>query len=601
MIESEDALDAVRQLRIVDSARTRRYSAQLDTALNRDLHDFDWKTFPFADPPEQSLRKATAITGLMAFCFANPWSTFHRDGRLLRHVKARLRAFATTDQEGIFCFRDQIGPPGGSNQRHDARESHGNSWYLEPLIYAALWVGQELTAGEKEIFDEAVRRAANMHAAVPLNEMNNRGVIRQAILALAGRYLGDSQLIRQAIHDFHREPIRVFNRRDGQINEGTGPDANYSGTTFVYLYIYRLFSGDASIDDRMVDALRWFTWISDPHGIVTLFGASTRKPFCDDTKVGDYLPGFERYAARQPHFGWLLENGYLAGKELGEAHHCVSPLIWAMMEHGKHPVRCDEGWFNRDRIKNYRPVAGPEFMYTNEGYTTLYFVLRENYHATTTLMGRSPYKGLQHWSYRDEPPVIWPTISHASRTRSWGLDTSHLNVSGTKLRDKHWIEGEASVLIMRFENVWHHYLLTPTTLLLLISSDRFPREDIWVIDKARCGQPILSGKSLSYEGRQGRLHFAQPGQIRELENAWHLRFEAIARTHIYAFSNESFVLLEFDPAGDRVRFADDTGKYELQYEIRFFAEDEMRSIGYGANITTTQVRTVALRQTGVSR
>lgn len=590
MIQSADAIDAVRKVAVADSPRTRFYASQLDSGLKQELADFAWAELPFGDAADQSLRRATAVTGLMAFCWRNPWSTFYRDPRLLQHVKARLLEFARTDDGGTIRFRPR------PEERPVKKESHGNSWHLEPLIYAALWMGDELRNEERAAFEGMVRRAADLHASLPIDEMNNRGVIRQAILALAGRYLGDPALVELARRDFHREPVRVFNRRDGQINEGTGPDANYSGTSFVYLYIYRLFSGDDAIDPNMVDALKWFTWTSDPHGIVTLFGASTRMPFCDDSKVSDYLPAFERYAESEPHFGWLLDHGYLAGKTLGAAHHCVNPLIWAMLEHEQHPIRRDEGWFDHRRLKNYNPAAGPEFMYSNEGYAAHYFVLREDWHATTTVIGRSPYKGLQHWSYRDEPPVIWPTISHASRTREWGIDTSHMSVSGIKFRDKRWIEGETCALVMRFENVWHHYVMTPSTLLLLISSADERREDIWVMDKARCGRPTLDGNLLSYEGRRGRLHLAQSGRLKELPNAWHAVFDSPSRTSLYAFSNDSFRLLEFDPRGDRCRFSDDSGEYELQYDLLFFPDDVIRSIGYGANDTTARVRTVVLRR-----
>jgi hypothetical protein len=53
------------------------------------------------------------------------------------------------------------------------------------------------------------------------------------------------------------------------------------------------------------------------------------------------------------------------------------------------------------------------------------------------------------------------------------------------------------VLIVRFENVWHHSVVTRTTLLLLISSSLAPREDIWVLDKHRCGRPDLGQRALT--------------------------------------------------------------------------------------------------------
>jgi hypothetical protein len=235
-------------------------------------------------------------------------------------------------------------------------------------------------------------------------------------------------------------------------------------------------------------------------------------------------------------------------------------------------------------------------MYANEGYASLYFAFRHDYHATTTLMGRSPFKGLQHWSYRDEPPVIWPSPAHASKTRAWGMDTAVMEASGVKFRDKVWHEGPPHVLVARWENIWHHYVLTRTTLLLLISSDYQPREDIWVIDTKRCGSPELGQDALSYPNRLGRMHFAQrPARMEEIGDTRRVIFPGRARTHLYAFSNGSFRLEEFDPAGGSLRFGDDTGTYELEYELRFFTEVPGRPVLRDGEYITEEVRTVAQR------
>lgn len=606
MIHAHNPIDAIQRLAVQDTPRTRLYSRMLDDGLdamlaaadapgNPDRDACSLDRLPFDPNAVATIRQATSFTGYLAFCWANPWSRYHHDPRLLRQVKARLLGFAELQQPaGALVLRTRrmlADLDVDTDPDRPIRESHGNSWYLEPLILAAWWIDGELAPADRVRIAGMVRRAADMHAAIPIDETNNRGVIRNAILCMAGQYLHDHHLVRIGIADFHKKPVLVFNDKDGQINEGTGPDANYSGTSFIYAYLYRLFSGDAGIDPKMIDALCWATWVFDPRGHITLFGASTRVPFGADNKIVDFLPALERYADTHPPFSWLIDNGYLEGKKLGGCFHAVSPLIWAMLEHnGKAPVE-DPAWFAHRNLKAYNPKAGPELMYTNEGYATLYFLFRADYHASATIIGRSPYKGFQHWSCRREPPVIWPTDSHASKSRMWGIDTSHFNASGVKFRDKLWREGPPHLFVTRFENIWHHYALTKTTLLLLVSSPPETREDAWVIDKKQCGTPVLKAGLLSYPGRRGRLHFApDTPALRALPNAWHLVFQGNVRTRLYAFSNESFRLLAFDPDGDRVRFADDTGAYELEYELRFYPEDAIRSIGYGANNDTGQVK-----------
>ena len=596
MLDIERDLERIKRLDCADTPRARLYSAALDDGLEAALAGFDRAARPFGDPAETDLRTATALTGLMAFCHANPRSRYHGDPWLLEQVRARLLAFAATQDEGSFTFRqDEF--EYHYTKTHPVRESHGNSWYLEPLIYAAWWVGPQLDEATRATVRTMVQRAAWMHAAVPLNETNNRGVIRCAILALAGRFLGEPALVDLAIRDFHREPARVFNAKDGQINEGTGPDGNYSGTTFVYCYTYRLFSGDATIDRQMVEGLRWYSRVSDRQGYPTLMGVATRMPFGPPSKVLDFLPAYERYAPECRHFGWLVERYYLHGRLLGPLFHVVSPAIWAMLEHDGQPGVEDPGYYDYRRLKRYNPKAGPEFMYSNEGYAALHFIFRADYHSSTAIYGRAPFKGLQHWAYCDEPPVVWPTESHASKTLAWGVDTSVQNASGIKFRDKIWYEGPPHVLVCRWENVWHHYVLTRTTVLLLISASQSPREDLWVIAKERCGTPTLADGALTFAGQRGRLHLGQAGaELRELANAWHLRCSRAARTHAYAFSNESFRWGASDPAGDRVCFRDDTGAYELAYELRFHADDDTSPVlTKGGNNLTGSVRTVCRR------
>jgi hypothetical protein len=116
--------------------------------------------------------------------------------------------------------------------------------------------------------------------------------------------------------------------------------------------------------------------------------------------------------------------------------------------------------------------------------------------------------------------------------------------------------------------------------LVLVSCFLEPREDIFVIDTRRCGEPMIGNGCLSYEKRRGRMFFSGPQpDVMKRENGIQLSFRNPGRTVLYAFSNESFELLEFSPNGDRIRFRDDTGSYLLDYEVRVFGDDDMAPIG----------------------
>lgn len=596
MLSTESPLTALRDFdRVLDCPRTRHYTRLLDDIVSARLEHFDLDALPWGEVGDakhlqghqQGWRGATNLTGLLAFCHANPLSRHHGDARLLAHVKARLLEFARTQQEGMILSADMLAAQVDAEQPIADAELRRNNlylaWSIEPLAMAANWVRDDLDAGQTTIVRRMIRRSADLLMALPCDERNNRGAVRCAVLCLLGRYLEDETLVQAGIRDFHRAPLGIFNP-DGQINEGPGPDANYSGTSFIYCYTYRLFSDDIGIEAGIRDGARWYSWIADSFGAPACMGACTRVAIANPAKVTDFLPAMERHADAHPHFNWAIENGYLRSVGPASPLHAVSPLIYAMFEHNGKPGVEDPDWFSPARLHRYKPGVGPEFRFNDEGTDSHYFVLRRRGNfAVTSLIGRFPYKGLQTWNYALEAPVIWPTVTHASKTRAFGVDTARMRVSGTKFEDRHWHEGRdgrPNVLVTRTEEVMNHYVQTATTLLYLVSCHLTPREDRFIIDPKRCGEPRLDAGMLRYEDRQGRMVFAGPQpEVTRRENGIQLCFRDMGRTALYAFSNASFELLEFAPDGDCIRFRDDTGRYELHYEIRVFANDDLAPIG----------------------
>lgn len=590
MIDTKDPLRSLRDFdAVIKNNRTRFYSRLLDERLDDFLSRFNTADFPWGetaddklDSHKQGWRGATNLTGLMAFCWANPMSRYHRNAEILSHVKKRLIEFAETQIDGAIVWKEM------KRSKHfpeidPLRSNLQQAWSIEPLVLAANWIADKLSEDERLKITWMARRNADILMALPCNERNNRGSVRCAVLCLLGKYLGDRHLVEAGVRDFHEEPLRIFNR-NGQINEGPGPDANYSGTSFVYCYTYRIFSDDITVDEGVLKGARWYTWIADSFGAPTCFGASTRVAIANPGKISDFIPAMERYAEEHPSFNWLIENCYSRALEKGSFGHVVSPLIFALFEHnGKNGELAPE-WFTPAGRSNYSPALSPEFRVDDEGTDSMYIVMRgKRNHTSVSLIGRFPYKGLQSWNYGLEEPVIWPTMTHASRTLAYGIDTSRMRIEGSKFCDRKWypgIDGRPNMLISRISQVMNHYIQTDSTLLYLVSSPLSPREDIFIIDIHRCGEPILDNNCLRYDGREGRMYFvgSMPTTKRR-ENGMQLTFKDEGRTSLYAFSNESFELLEFEPDGDVLRFRDDTGTYRLDYEARVFNEDEMAPIG----------------------
>jgi hypothetical protein len=582
MLCTKDPLGALRKFDIIDCDRTRAYSRIIDEGIDRQFKTFDLDQFPFGETesPSDAVRAATNFTGQLAFVWANPWSKYYNDERILNHVKARLIEFADTQIEGCVVFGEV------KEYEHFAnisplRNNVHIAWSIEPLTLAVNWIQDELSDDEMNKMKYMIRKSADLIMALPCNERNNRGAVRSAVLCLLGHFLKDRTLSEAGIHDFHRAPLGIFNP-DGQVNEGPGPDGNYSGTSYVYCYTYRIFSGDVSIDEGVKNGARWYSWVSDSFGAPAYMGAATRVAITGPGKVGDFLPGMERYADEFPHFNWLVDNCYLRSVEKSYPGHIVNPLIYCMFEHNGEQGSYDPDWFSPKKRPVFVKGAGPEFRVNDEGTDSLYLVMRRGDNmAITTLIGRFQYKGLQQWNYKLEPPVFWPTMSHASRTRAFGVDTSRMRVSGSKFTDRRWIDsvdGLPDMNVSRVDDVMHHYVQTDTSLIYMSSCNLEPREDIFVIDPARCGDPIIEEGVVRYEGREGRMYFAGPQpELVTRENGLQLTFTGMGCTGLYVFSNESFERLEFND--ECLKFKDDTGSYVFRYSVAFFTDDDMPPMG----------------------
>jgi hypothetical protein len=516
-------------------------------------------------------RAVTQGAGYLAFFYACPHSRHHRRPELLAGFKALLADVLANQQDtgALACSGD-----GGVERIHDwpphPHYSHGQAWFLEPLLFGLNWLKAEFTPAELDRINRALYRTADFICGRPIHEMNNRGVIVCAVLAMCGRYFGERRFLEEAVRNFHGVPIQVFDPRSGQVFEGSGPDGNYSGTSYEYLYLYRIMSDDVGIDPAMVRALKWYGRVMDPNGRQTFFGASTRVPVGDSAyKALDILPALERYSPEEPFFQAMIEQ-YLPLMEtqaLGSDGHSICPTIWALLEHpAVTPPAQPPDWYADMRTWYHRQETGPEHFYYNEGYDSLYFPVRQAYTTCVALRGRGPYKDLQSWTWGAEPPTVYPgqRPGQASCVRAWGLDTAAQNCSGVKIVDFCWVEGDPPGLIARWEGLWRYYVFGRETTLIVTGGPVGRTEHDWVVDAAECGRPEVGDGVLCYAGRRGRLHFPGPRPaVIESGNVLTHRFAFDACPVWFALSNETFRLLSFGPGW--ARFRDSTGEYEARF------------------------------------
>lgn len=579
-LSSDRILQDIAALKVVDDERTRRYVAALDAKMaaiiERTTPELPSKHYLRTGDP----RSITEGAGYMAFFHAFPGSRFHGDARLRESVREIIEdvlahqfdtgELAASGEEG--CERPGAFPP-------HPHGSHGQSWYLEPLLLAMTWMKGEFTEAERARIDRALYRTADFICARPIYQVNNRSVIQCAINALCGRYFGEARFLKEAVRHFHVMPCEVFDPVSGQILEGSGPDGNYSGTSYEYLYIYRIMSGDVAIDRAMVAALKWLGRVVDRNGLQMFCGAATRVPINNSGMIYDFLPALERYSAEEPYFQRMIDDymeQYERSGALGGSGHSVSPTIWALLEHqavaapDKAPQWYADvkGWYNR-------PEVGPEHYVYNEGYDHLYFPVRRGRTNTcVAARGRPAMKDLQCWSYGDEPPVVYPVADYpydastvrASKVVAMGIDTAAQGASGIQTPDFCWVDGETPGLILRFDRLWRVYVFTPRTTLVVTDGDVGPFRVDWVVDTGLCGTPEVAEGAVRYPGRHGRIKFAgaAPEMLRD-GRALTLRFAFERGPAWFGLTDETFTMHEAQ-AG-RVRFSDQDGAYEVVYDI----------------------------------
>lgn len=579
-LNSDRILSDIAALNVIDDERTRRYIAALDakmaSIIDRAAPALPSKHYLATGDP----RSITEGAGYMAFFHAFRGSRFHRDARLrdsVREIIADVLAhqfdtgeLAASGEAGV--ERPGVFPP-------HPHSSHGQSWYLEPLLLAMNWLKGEFTDAERARIDRAFFRTADFICTRPIYQVNNRAVIQCAINALCGRYFSEPRFLKEATRHFHAMPAQVFDPVSGQILEGSGPDGNYSGTTFEYLYFYRIMSGDVAIDRAMIAALKWLARVVDRSGLQMYCGATTRVPINNSGMLYDFLPALERYSAQEPYFQRMIDDymdQYERSDALGGSGHSISPTIWALLEHQAvaAPAKAPDwyadvrGWYNR-------PEVGPEHYVYNEGYDHLYFPVRRG--RTNTCIaarGRPALKDLQCWSYAKEPPVVYPVVDYpydaatvrASKVVALGLDTAAQGVSGIQIPDFCWVDGETPGLILRFGPLWRFYVFTPRTTFVITDGDAGPFRVDWVVETALCGTPEIADGALRYPGRHGRLKFAGPApELVDDGRARTFRFACEKSPAWFALTDETFTLHRAEP-GTMV-FSDQDGAYDVAYDI----------------------------------
>jgi hypothetical protein len=454
--------------------------------------------------------------------------------------------------------------------------SHEHAWRLEPLLLGALWMGKELDDEERAQLDTALRRAAQWLADNPLLQTNNRGAVWCAVLTLCGLYFDEPKYSSLA----HRHAVEILSDvvlPDGESGEhteqygGGGPCSNYSYTGWSYVYLYRLLSDDDRLDDRLLQASRWFTLYNTISGCPLAAGASVRRRYCDPGSFKDTLPMWEQLTQREPFFALVAERALDkigTPARLGNTGHIVSAFIWAALENS--PVASQQP----------RPAWHAHFTHLYHRPEVEYALIsRASYQTGVTLRGRTndgynfPLRGLQAFACYDELPILLHTDNENSYIQNGGVNTATDNALEAHLQEG---DAELTTLAVRYDQFRILYVFTEASVMVICDGNNGKLGARWALNRAFVSEPTLdeAAKRVRFAGRRGCIHY-QNGEAQLLSpkpEVSFLQVTSAAPYNSFAFSDDNF---RFEADEQQLTFRDTSGRYRIKLQDMLDADGNL--------------------------
>jgi hypothetical protein len=505
---------------IPDTPRNRRYLA----AMTYRPLDTEWfaRTGQTAGADERrGSRGQTNHVGRNAFLYHTPGMASYHDPKALDDLRVAFRSVvAHVSPEGKFTWEEKLTEYG--------YEAHEHAWRLEPLLCASIWVGADLPPDERDALDKALRRAAEWLRDNPMTQTNNRGCVCCAVSALAGLYFDDPTHLARAAENA-KKILPVVIADNGEVGEhygqygGGGPDSNYSYTSWAYIYLYRLCSGDSAWDGNLLKAMRWFANYNTLSGSPRATGASVRVREANPG-LDDIVPALERFSHVDPFFATVADRALAkreraSGGGRGFGGHIISPYIWALFEKG---VEGAPGPFPNWYADCTDMFSWPEVQYA---------LIGRQYQTGIVFRGRprtagggsyySPLRGVQCFAWGDEMPILLHTNDANSSIRADGLDFAAEDVDSTPagpevaLTEGATMPGKPpsklATLAARRGHLWTLYVCTPGALVVVCGGAKGPVSATWAMNRSFLSEPKLDAEKrfISFADRQGRIYYQQ--------------------------------------------------------------------------------------------
>lgn len=445
-------------------------------------------------------RRTAQLAGALAYAYSIKHSQYYKSPTVLTYIKRIFYAFAKHQAaSGEFVF--------SPIHYSTVWGTHEMAWRLEPLICCFENVKSDLSSSERDSFRIVLDRAMQFLYTHENSSLSNRGVVWCGVMALCYRVTGDKKYLNAADRVFYWVG-RLFNA-DGEIREGPGPDLGYSTVSLQYLFLYRIMSGNKSLDEILIKSLKWYTRLFSFHA-VPFEGMTTRQWLTDGSRIANVMGALTFYADQDSSFAQIATR-YLEALEKMPGGFTLS--------HGGAYFLSGAQYHLMPKSLEEIPYELYAQLYSSDH--SLYFLYGNNYQTAVTLRGRKPLKGLQTWSYEGQPPLIFPSPKAQSYAVGMGFNSHIMDVPWDVSPEPYRLSSltdEINVLISATGTLCTAFLFAKDITVVVYHTQGGKTTVNWVGNAPLCAQVnLVKDNEISFRDSEARIIFngQTPSIIRE--------------------------------------------------------------------------------------
>jgi hypothetical protein len=448
-----------------DTQLGRLYVSMLDRDIEHSLQQFLNK---HDDAPGLL---AEELAGAMAFAYTQPGSTFYQNAATLSSVRSLFTNLKKT-----------LGQPSLSSGDLVKK--------LEPLTSALACLDAALPRDEKTQYQEIITTGLTKLLPLAPPDTVQERIASYAVLAMGYHLTRQEKFLIAAREGMNKErPHLSF--KSGQV-----PEIASVQDMIQSLFLYRIMSGDASLDSIVIQLLQEYTHTFTRTGLPMVILADTATPL--ESLIAGVLGPLTYYRSQEPDFE-TLASLYLE-------HLMTKPPGFTLHRGGRYFL---QGAHNHKQIRKQKSKANTAKVCFSQHEHYVY-VQHKNYQTAVSLRSLHPYKGMQVWQYGTEPPLLFPFYQTPSKAFGLGFDSSqidcqmqndHLSYTFTELSDT------ISCLVVKQSDLYTGYVFAPDATVVLYRQSTPEGFSVkWIANNPICAEIDIASKvEISFKDSNARM------------------------------------------------------------------------------------------------